>query len=446
MLRGTLLVLLSRNFQKLSSSLIYFLLAWTLDRSAVGVYGLLVTTLSYAAVVGTLGLGPAHVHMRGQGRMEIRHVLANSLAGALLFGAATVAVFTLLRPYLQLQLGNPWVATLISLAFPLVLLQNYFEYVWIGENRLGIYSALYALRYATLPLLVLAGVLLPEGRDAKYVGMAAALGVNALLSVAINLIVVQRRYGIGFVWDRSLFARSTRYGLHVQVGSIAQAIGYRFDIFLINAMLGPDPLGAYLIATRFSEILWLLPSAVSTALLPRVSTGATADARTVTARTCRLVFALGVLTGGAVWLLAPLIFRVALPAEYGASVGPLRILLFGIAVFSLQRVLANYFIGQGAARWFQRATLISMAVNVGLNVWLIPPWGADWGIAGAAFSSAVSYSLSTAILAVLFLRWGRLSPRDILVPTRRDADDVIARLGRLRRRAVGLRHGRLSQP
>jgi O-antigen/teichoic acid export membrane protein len=50
----------------------------------------------------------------------------------------------------------------------------------------------------------------------------------------------------------------------------------------------------------------------------------------------------------------------------------LRILLLGIVVFSVQKVLATTSSARGRAKWFLRATLLSMAVNVGLNLWLIP--------------------------------------------------------------------------
>lgn len=438
MLRGSALVFLSRNFQKLMGALVAILLGWTAGDAGYGVYDILLVLLSWVGVLGGLGLGPAHVYLRGQGRLELPEVLGNALVASVVFGAACVAVFAAVSPYLEL--GNPVVAALITLAFPLVLLQGYLEYVWIGEDQMGVYSGLYALRFATFPPLLLLGVLLPGTADGRYVGIALALVANAALGVVVGLAVLRWRYGLRVAWRPRRFLDAARYGLSVQAGSFAQAVGYRFDRFLINGTLGLVAGGQYGMAVRFSEILWLLPGVLSTVLLPRVSTSDDRQAKALTARTCRVVFATSLLGGVAVWFLAAPLLRLVFDTRFDGAIWPLRLLLFGIVVFSVQKVLANYFIGQGRARWFQRATLLSMAVNLGLNLWLIPH--PEWflgGIRGAAFASSVSYTLSTAILAYFFLRWSGVGWRGLLAPNREDVAGALVRLRSVRARLGGLR-------
>lgn len=438
MLRGSLLVFLSRNFQKLIGFAILLLLGRALDRQGYGVYGTLVTVLGYVTTLGSAGLGPAHVYLRGQERLDLRRLMGNALAGAALFGALSVAVFLLVAPALDWGLLAEWGVLFVSVVFPVVILQSYLDYVWLGEDRMGTYSGLYAARFVTQLLLLAAGVLVPATQEGRYLGMAAALVLNPVLSVCASLLLIHRRYGLRTAFERAAFTGAVKYGLHVQAGSAAQAIGYRFDVILINVLLGAAAVAPYRVATGFAEILWLVPAALSTALLPRVSTGDREQARRVTAQTCRIVFALGVLAAAAVFVLAEPALRLAFEEKYLGAVAPLRILLVGITVFSVQKVLANYFIGQGRAAWFQRATLLSMAVNLGLNLWLVPMPG--WGITGAALASTVSYSLSTGIMAVLFARWSGLPLRAVFVPVRGDAGDVLARAARLRARGTRLLH------
>lgn len=447
MLRGTALVFLSRNLQKLVALLIQLLLARALDRAGVGAYALLVTAPTLVTTLATMGLGPAHVHLRGQKRLSIRQVLANALIGSVLFGIVSLVIFALIRPYLDLDLNNPLLMTMVSFTFPVVILQSYLDYLWVGEDRLGVWSLLYGLRYMTLPAFLLVGVIVPHELSDKYLGMAVALVANAVVTLLVSLYVVRREYGLGADFDRRSFSAATRYGARIQAGSVAQAIGYRFDYFLVNSLLDPKvalaATGLYAAATNLAESLWILPTTISTALLPRVSTRNTAAAREATARTCRVVFAFSVSAGAVLFLLAEVLLRYLYRPSFTQAAFTLRLLLIGTVVFSLQKVLANYFIGQGAAKWFQRATLISMTVNVVLNLWLIPLPG--WGIKGAALASAVSYSLSTVILAALFVRWGRLRMRDLLIPTRSDIRELTSRLASLRRWAALPRHGRATR-
>lgn len=437
MLRATALVFLSRNLQKVVALLITILIGRLLQERGVGAYGLLVTTLTFASALGTLGLGPAHVYLRGQRRMSISNVLGNALVGALWFGCAAVAVFTLLRPFLRIEAVNPTLLTLLSLVFPLAILQSYLDFLWQGENRLGTFSVLYGLRAISLLTFLLVGL---QSAD-PFAGMAWALILNLVFTVLVSAFLVHRRYGFRPRFELALFWASLRYGLRVQPGSVAQIIGYRVDFFLLNALVGTQTLGLYVVATNFAEALWMVPYALSAALLPRVATGDESAAQAITARTLRVTSLVSVLSGLAVFALAEILIRIAYGSRFLPAVPALRILLVGTVVFSLQKVLANYFIGQGRASWFLRATLLAMLTNLLLNLWLIP----QWGVAGAAFASAVSYTLSTMILGALFLRWSHLPLRDLLLPTSSDVHQMAQRLTTLRRKAARLAHGGLAR-
>jgi len=430
MLRGVALVFLARNFQKLAALAIQVMIARVLTqeeaRQGVGVYALLVQTPTIVATLASVGLGPAHVHFRGQGTLTVRQVLGNGVAGSLLFGLAALAVFTLARPWLQLDLGNPLLITLVSFSFPVTILISYLDYLWIGEDRMGTYSALYGLRYLLLPFLLLVAITVPGSTEGKYLGMAIALVANGLLSLTASLLAVRREYGLGLDFRASSFGKAVRYGAHIQAGSAAQAIGYRFDYFLINGFINVGALGLYTAATNVAEALWILPATVSTALLPRVATKDLQAAQSATARTCRVVFTISVLAGAGVFVLAELLLTYVYRPSFASAAPALRWLLVGTVVFSLQKVLANYFIGQGKAKWFLWATISAMVVNLGINLVLIPR--EEWGIVGAALASAVSYTFSTVVLAVLFLRWSGLRPLDILVPKRADISVVGARM------------------
>ncbi len=432
MLRGAALVFLSRNLQKVLALAIYAVIGWKLGERGVGVYGLLVWVPVFVTNIAALGIGPSHVYFRGQGRIELREVLGNSVAGAAILGGLAILAFSLLRPVLRMDLDelNPWLLTIATISFPFVIIQSYADYLWIGENRMGVYSALYIARFLTLPVLLLAGLSAPD----PYIGLAVAVLANVVLSAAVNLFTARRLYRLRARFDRAKFASVMRYGLRIQPGTVAQAIGYRFDYLLINIMIDTRATGLYIAATNLAEALWIVPATISTVLLPRVATKEVGTARALTARTCRVVFATSLVGGLAIFVAAEFLPQ----AVYGRSsfeqaIAPLRILLIGTVVFSLQKVLANYFIGQGKASWFLRATLVSMAINLGLNFWLIPK--PEWGIQGAALASAVSYSVSTIVLAILFLRETGMHPLQLLVPNRTDLAEAAGQLGKLRARA-----------
>ncbi len=443
MIRGSAFVFLCRMYQKLIGMLIGILLVRLTGTTGNGVYALLILVSTYVTTLGSLGLGPAHVHFRGQRRMEVSEVLGNAVLGSIIFGAASIALFSLLRIFVPLDVSTPLPMTIITLTFPIVIAQSYLDYLWIGENRMGTYSAMYALRYVTLPALLLLGVLLPSTADARYAGMALAILANTVLTLLSSLWVIGREFGLGARLDSKVFSRTVRYGVHVQAGSVAQAIGYRFDAFLIKAFMSASPLGVYMVATTWAEAIWLLPNTISTALMPRASTRDADQAKRITERTARVVFTASLLAGVVLYAGAGLLLSVVYGIRSADGVTALRVLLIGTVVFSLQKVLANYFIGQGKAVWFERATIVAMAVNVAINLWLIPMPG--WGIKGAAVASAISYSLSTVILAALFVRWTGCNLLDILLIKKSDILVLRSRWGQLQRHIGPVGQGRSVQ-
>lgn len=437
MLRGSVLIFAANLYQKVIALVIQALLYRILGNEVgVSIYALLILIGTYVTTLATIGLGPAHVYFRGSERMDNRQMQGNSLIATAILGAAAVVIFTVLRfsvlgPFLKLDSVDSVLLTLITVAFPIYILQNFVDFGFQAENRLGTYSAMFAFRYVTLPIFLVAALFSPD----PYIGIAVALLVNAALTLLVSSTVFVRLYGFRPEFSLRLFRSESGYGVKVFAGSVFTQLGLRLDYFLVNYLVSTARVAPYNTATNLAESIWLVPSAVASAILPRIAMSKTAaSAGEVTARTCRISFALSIGAAAVLFVAAaPIIWYIFGP-DAMPGVVPLRVLLIGTVGFSLQKVLVQYFIGQGHTAWFQRATIISVVVNIALNLWLLPK--PEWGITGAAVASAVSYTVSAGILAFLFLRWSGLGVRDLLVPNREDVNYLLLQVGQIRRRKL----------
>jgi len=75
-------------------------------------------------------------------------------------------------------------------------------------------------------------------------------------------------------------------------------------------------------------------------------------------------------------------------------------------------ILAGDFIGRGRPHWNTQASVITVVVNVGLCLLLIP----RLGILGAAWASTVAYALGSAVMVIRFRRLTGLAWSTILLP------------------------------
>jgi Na+-driven multidrug efflux pump len=72
------------------------------------------------------------------------------------------------------------------------------------------------------------------------------------------------------------------------------------------------------------------------------------------------------------------------------------------------------------------------AVNLPLNLWLIP----KWGIAGVAFASSVAYIIATIVVIIAFVKISGKSWADILLIKKQDFQDYKNFMFKIRKRIL----------
>ena len=73
------------------------------------------------------------------------------------------------------------------------------------------------------------------------------------------------------------------------------------------------------------------------------------------------------------------------------------------------------------------AAAVGIPINIALNLWWIPRYGA----LGAAVASSVSYAVVTGVVLVLYCRASGVGPAEVLLPRARDLREMGARVLRL---------------
>jgi len=210
-----------------------------------------------------------------------------------------------------------------------------------------------------------------------------------VLAMALNAILLQLKLkrGFRFEWDSRLLKEEFRYGGIIYLAAAFDHLHLRVDQLFIKGMLDIGQLGVYSMAVNLSELMFLIPLSINTALTGKLYNTEEGDAgRMVMIRTIKLTLyvcmALAVIG-------IPL--SLAIPYIYGegfrGAVVPTMVLLLGVIFASLARVASPYFFTSGRPKVHLRITFLSLALNCILN-WIMIP---RWGIKGAAIASAISY-------------------------------------------------------
>jgi len=192
-----------------------------------------------------------------------------------------------------------------------------------------------------------------------------------------------------------------RLALAMGALQVIALIGYRVELFVLEAIDGVRAVGIYSIANQAAESMWLLAAAIATAITAPVVRDPERDAVALIRRSLAKSLLYTAAAGSIVAITAPFVIRYALGDAFSGSRTPLLLLLPGAVAYAPVQILVVYLsVRRGRPRLSLLAGLVAMAVTIAASVPLITAFGAS----GAAGASAIGYGCGAVVAWVMFRR------------------------------------------
>lgn len=406
------------------------LVARLLGPDGTGAYAIAQTLILLLTVATTLGVehGVAYYVSCGRWaahaayRASQRVALASGLVGVLLALAARLIVPA---AFDGLSVG---VTLAAAAALPFALAWLYATYVALAVDRYEAYALPPAVQ-STLALVLVAALAALDGIRGAVIGFTLGHVLTAVGVWAVAGRAIAPRTGTDAPGEPGQLRRAIRFGVKGYASNALQMLNYRLDVFILAAVASAADVGHYAVAVAVTGVMWLLPSALSDVLFPRIAAlSARADESGHEARafveTKSLRHTVVVVVVSSVVLALALLLLVV--PVYGEDFRPAielgLILLPGVALIGIAGTLSATIVGHGRPGFSLVVALVTTPVTIGLYLLLIPPYAAT----GAALASSISYGLSF-VMAGIFYRHvtgAPLLPR--LVPTRSELADYRA--------------------
>jgi len=230
--------------------------------------------------------------------------------------------------------------------------------------------------------------------------------------------------------DRRMLRAGVAFGLRVHGGAVSFFLLLRVDQVLVQGLAGFRALGLYALAVTIGELLWLLCEPLAIAALPHQAHADGAIDRRLAYATARLAVLFAVVGAAILWVASPFLIGLVYGSSFRGAATLLRWLLPGIVALSAARPLATQLLRDGRPVLLTMLGIGVLAVNIGLNLVLIPAIGA----VGASIASSVAYVGLLGAYVAFTRRAGIVGLRD-LAPRAVD----LSRLSSIgRRRPMGL--------
>lgn len=225
--------------------------------------------------------------------------------------------------------------------------------------------------------------------------------ISLVLSLACIVIYLKRsNISLTKDIDVNMVKNSIIYGAKGFTGSLFQFFNYRFDVFLVNYFLNPVQVGLYTVAVSLGELLWHLPNSIASMLFSKVASEHGSFATEKVERIFRLTWLIVALAIAALILSGKELIAVLFGKDFSGAYSALVWLLPGIFFLSMSKVMTGYFNGNGAPQYGSYSSVISFAVTLSADIFLIP----RYGIKGAAIASSLSYICASAVVFIFFIR------------------------------------------
>src|SRR5262245_46794061 len=403
------------------------LLARSLGPVGRGLYALPLAVLGIVMALAPLGLEHANVALASRG-VRAPVLWANATVTALALSVVVFVVLAVLAVAIPGTIGGlpaGWYVVVLA-QVPMLLLTLYWSSVLQLEHRfravaIGVLVAT-AAHTAIVVLLFAANALSP------FRVLVLTWVVNGLTWAWILATGVRYRVA-GWEPDTGSLRAGVAFGLKVHGGAVAFFLLLRMDQVIVQALAGFRALGLYALAVTVAELLWLLCEPLAIAALPHQARADGAIDRPLAYATARLALVFALAGGAVLWLGAPFLIDLVYGSSFRDAATLLRWLLPGIVALSAARPLSTLLLRDGRPVLLSALGFGTLAVNVALNLALIPAIGA----VGASIASSVAYVGLLGAYVACTRRPGEAGWRD-LAPRAVD----LSRLGSVaRRRPVG---------
>ena len=381
-----------------------------LGLEAFGALTLAMAVVSLISVLTDLGMSTMAAREIAQHPDREREILGNVLSLGLAFSAASALVLVAVAEVAYA--GNPDVRRAM-----LVLSLQLLTAPFLGAARAHFQAAqrgpLIAVGDVALAVAIFGGSLIAVEADLGFTAMAAAVAAGYLAQAVVMTIFVRSDVRLAWAIKRDTWTLLLRISLPLGATFIVNYLYFRLDVVLLSVLKGEEEVGLYGLAYRVLEGLMVLPAYFMLALFPEIArlSGQRERVNGIVAAALSAMEAVALPAVLITAVLASDVIEVIAGTEYADAAWVLRILTLALGISYLSGVYGHALTALGRQNQLFRWSLVILAVNLVINLALIPPFG----VIGAGVAVVISEVLGLVILRRLYNEVGTAPPFTISI-------------------------------
>ena len=382
-LRNSVLVVGARALAKLAVFVVVVLLWRHLGADNYGRFATMIVYVTLVGVVADLGLQTVFIRDASRDRSAFTRYLANLLSARLLLSLVALLILAV-----ALRLLSPTLFPYTLAAFALLLTTSYsslLRAVFYIRGRLG-YEAIAIIAES---IVLLALTIVAINRGATWDAFLWVYTASYLFTCLFAYAVLRWRWheGVAVRLEPLFLRRLLLAGLPLALGFTITTVYAQLDIVLLQLFKNFQMVGWYSAANKYVDAVAWIPQSAMGVVFPALSLLGATDRRRLTfayEKSFKMLAILGLPLAVGLGVTADSI--VHFTRGFEQSIPALRILAPSVVLLFVNNAFIYTLTAINRQLDFTRLAVFTLAVNVVLNLALIPPFG----YLGAAAASTIT--------------------------------------------------------
>ncbi len=333
---------------------------------------------------GHFGILNANIHFIKKSKYERNEVYCVNLTYLIL--NAIILSGIIITIYLKGLFLNNYSSSTIIIGVLYILFTYVFSFytsLLIGEEKIVIMNKIILIcDFINLIFLILLWIF-------KYINLETIF-FSYLLALCMKSFILMLKYPVQYniKFNILILMDEVKYGGIICLSAFIVYLFYRVDQIIIKSVLGEWDLGIYSLGVMLAELLLLIPTSITTALMGNLynSKYSSENVKKIVADTLKYVFYISIISVVFGIIFTPLVSFVY-GSEYNKAIPVVIILFLGLAFISIPKIAQPYFFYLGKPHVHLIISIITLIINLICNIFLINLLG----IIGVALASTVSY-------------------------------------------------------
>lgn len=241
---------------------------------------------------------------------------------------------------------------------------------------------------------------------AGFYSIIWSIFLGNLIGLVATLYLIRDYIVLKIYIDRELSRKLFKIALPLGITSLLSLLYFKIDTLMLSVMKTSYDVGIYGLASNILENILMVWGLFMASVFPLLSryhgTGDFAKYKDLLKKTLYILILMSVVIIVCGNVFDYLIMRILGGSKFFASMLPFKIFLFGIPFFFLNNVFYNTIVSFGKTKHLILPLIVSLIVNVMLNLYVIP----RYGYVGASYTTVITEIIaSITYIAILFTKF-----------------------------------------